>query len=225
MTSAAKRSAETESESLLAAPRRRGRPRLEDVAEIDSQLVSVALREFVASGYAGTSTNQIIRAAGVSKTTFYQRFSTKADLFRAIMRKQIEGLAPMTAHSLKPGKDKLRQGLVDYAERALRFSLKGELLEVNRLVYSEASRFPELAEAAADATRVGIEQVAEFIRNCAEADGMTCRAPEAAAEAFIFMLRGWYANIMLTNVAVRSADRKLWVERSVDVLLAGRQDW
>src|SRR3546814_5695128 len=46
--------------------------------------------EFCTHGYGATSLNQIVRAAGVSKTTLYARFASKNELFRAIMHEQIE---------------------------------------------------------------------------------------------------------------------------------------
>jgi hypothetical protein len=107
----------------------------------------------------------------------------------------------------------------------LEFSLKGDLLEVNRLVYSEASRFPELGKAAAEATKIGIRQIAEFIRQCVEADGIPCKDAESPAEVFIYMLRGWYANAMLTSRKVSKAARERWVEHSVRCLISGRKDW
>ena len=43
-----------------------------------------ALREFVRSGYGGTSVNQIVRALGISKTTFYTRYPSKEALEEAL---------------------------------------------------------------------------------------------------------------------------------------------
>jgi len=211
--------------AVSAARRSRGRPKLEDVAAIESKLLAVGFKEFVRSGYGGASINAIVKAAHMSKTTVYQRFSSKEELFRAIIRQQIDRLAPRLALSLSGEANGLVRGLMSFANRALEASLKGDLLEVNRLVYSESSRFPELAKAAADASKVGIQQIAEFIRQCASADGVPCRNPEAAAEVFVHMLRGWYANVMLTNRKISKLARENWVENSVHCLVSARQDW
>jgi TetR/AcrR family transcriptional regulator, mexJK operon transcriptional repressor len=208
-----------------AAYRSRGRPKLEDVAAMERTLLAVALKEFVRNGYGGASVNAIVKAAHVSKTTVYQRFSSKEELFRAIIRQQIARLAPMMALSLQGEANGLEQGLTSFANYALEFSLKGDMLEVNRLVYSEASRFPELGKAAAEATKIGIRQIATFIRQCACAERMPCKNPEIAAETFIYMLRGWYANVMLTNRKISKAAREKWVVRSVHSLVSGRRHW
>lgn len=210
----------------LDAPRRpRGRPKLEDVAQIESRLLEVALQEFLAEGYGGTSLTRIVKAAGISKTTLYTRFSSKAELFRAALQRQIESLAAVAALRSPKGPLDLVGGLRAYGNRTLEISLEGDLLQVNRLIYSESGRFPELGLAAAERSQVGIEDVAIFIRTCADADGVPCRDPQAVAEAFIYMLRGWYVDMLLTNRPVSVRQRQRWVDTAVQALLAGRSEW
>jgi TetR/AcrR family transcriptional repressor of mexJK operon len=205
--------------------RARGRPKLEDVATIESTLLDVALKEFVKHGYGATSMTKIVRAAEVSKTTLYSRFSSKEALFRAIMHQQIDRIGANAALKPNTGRPNLAQGLEAYANRMLDVSMKGSLLEVNRLVYSESQRFPELGIAAAERTEVGISQIADFIQECAAADGLPCRDPRMVAEVFIHMLRGWYVNVMLNNRKVSPATREQWVKRAVHALLSSRRDW
>jgi len=205
--------------------RSRGRPRLEDIAAIEKRLLAVALKEFLQHGYGGTSMLRIVKAAEISKTTLYARFPSKENLFRAIMRRQIERLDISTSlfpHGKLPD---LKRGLISYANRALDMSFEGDLLEVNRLIYSEAQRFPELGAAAAERAQIGIDQVAAFIRKCAAAGGAPCKNPQYAAEAFMFMLRGWYVNIMLTGRKVSQLQREKWVEHTVHILLSDWSKW
>jgi AcrR family transcriptional regulator len=205
--------------------RARGRPKLEDVAAIEDRLLAVALAEFTAHGYGGTSMARIVKAAGVSKTTLYSRYASKEELFRAIIRHQIARLAASTRLRSKAGSPDLETGLKSYAKSALEFSLRGEMLEVNRLIYSEAHRFPELGVAASEATELGIGQITDFIRQCAEADGLPCKDPRSVAEAFIFLLRGRYANNLLTSRSISRAVYEKWVERAVATLVSARKDW
>jgi AcrR family transcriptional regulator len=205
--------------------RTRGRPTQADAAANEKLLLSVALREFLQHGYGGTSMAQIIKAAQVSKTTLYSRYSSKEALFRAIVQQQIGEMAPETALVSDTGSPDLKKGLTDYANRMLELSLQGDMLEVNRLMYSESARFPELGAAAGERTNLGIKRIAAFIKSCASSDGIPCANPNAVAEVFILMVRGWYVNVMLTNRKVTSSQRKAWVERSVHTLLAARADW
>lgn len=205
--------------------RTRGRPKQEDIGAIETALLEVALAEFLAHGYGAASVTRIVRTAGISKTTIYSRFDSKETLFRAIMDRQIERLS---AESSLRGTSRpldLEAGLSAYADRTLTISLEGDLLQVNRLIYSESSRFPELGAAAAERNEIGIQQVAAFIVECAEADGIRCRRPRDVAEAFMFMLRGWYLTVMLTGRDVPAKDRRRWVQQAVRILLASRADW
>lgn len=210
---------------IKSARRRRGRPKRGDAAAIERTLLTTALEQFLKHGYGATSMNTIAKAARVSKTTLYSRYPSKEALFRAIMHEQIERIARLP--ELRPteqGPD-LKSGLTAYANLMLNLSLKGDLLEVNRLIYSESQRFPELGAAAAERSEIGVRQIADFIRTCARADGVPCSDPEAVAQAFIMMIRGWYVNVMLTNRKVSTAERQAWVERAVRVLLAPRSAW
>lgn len=213
-------------EDQAQAPRRpRGRPKLEDVAQIESRLLEVALQEFLAHGYGGTSLTGIVKAAGISKTTLYARFSSKEDLFRAALRRQIDSLAANAALRARGGPPNLVAGLTAYGNRALEISLEGDLLQVNRLIFSESGRFPEVGLVAAERNRQGVADVAAFIAQCAEADDIACRDPGAVADAFISMLRGWYVGTFLTNRAVSVRERRCWVDTAVRILMAGRADW
>ncbi|MDE2404634.1 MAG: helix-turn-helix transcriptional regulator [Sphingomonadales bacterium] len=204
--------------------RTRGRPRLAEVAEIDAQLLAAALAEFLQHGFGGASMRSIAKAAGVSRTTLVARFASKADLFRAIMTQQAARMAATSALHAE-GPPALAQGLAAFGNRALAYSLEGDLLEINRLITSAAGQFPEVAAVVLDTTEAGMAQVAAFIARCAEADGVPCRDPAAVAECFILALRGWYGRVLLGGALPGAAEREAWVERMVEMLIAGRPGW
>lgn len=185
----------------------------------------MALKEFLVHGYGGASMTRIVKVAGISKTTLYSRFASKAELFRAIIDRQIEHLSPSTPLQFAEGRPNLEKGLKSFANHMLQLSLQGDVLGINRLMYSESYRFPELGAAAAERTELGIRRISSFIRECANADGIPCQDPEGVAESFILMIRGWFVNVMLTNRPVTAAQRQRWVERAVHTLLSAREDW
>jgi AcrR family transcriptional regulator len=195
------------------------------VSAIDEKLVTIALREFQQHGYGATSMNAIARAARVSKTTLYSRFPSKESLFRAIMHEQIKHLGRARVLQVLNTCDDLAAGLEAYASYMLDLSLKGGLLKVNRLIYSESHRFPELGAAAAERSRLGIVEIAAFIERCAINDNIPCEDAESVAEAFICMTRGWYADVMLRNCTVPPGERERWVRRMVHVLTSSRGEW
>jgi AcrR family transcriptional regulator len=206
-------------------PRRpRGRPRAEDLEELEARLIRVARQCFIANGYGATSMAEVARAARVSKSTLYARFSSKADLFRAILDEQIlhtGGGVRLRGPKPKTLEDMLRI----YAEHTLQESLSPEILQLNRLIYSEAERFPELGEAALARGDVGVRQVAEYIRDYAVADEVPCRDPEAAAEIFLVMLRGWYGGALLRRRPAGAAEIRTWSRRMVAAFLSSRPGW
>ncbi len=205
--------------------RLRGRPRHGDIAALENNLLAAALDEFLRHGYGAASMTRIVARAGVSKTTLYSRFASKRDLFHALVQRQIEQISPSTVLGSQAGNCDLEEGLNLYANHMLEQNLKGDMLEVNRLIYSESSRFVELGAEAGARTELGIRRISDYIDACARAEGIPCNNARHAAEVFILMLRGWFINVMLTNRRVSAAQRRQWVKRSVRVLLASRADW
>lgn len=206
------------------ARRGRGRPRAEDLAELEAGLVRAARHCFLDRGYGATSMNEVARAAGVSKGTLYARFAAKADLFRAIIDEQIQNFG-RKVHLAGPKPRTLELMLRLYAQNSLKESLRPDIVELNRLIYSEAGRFPELGEAVWTRTRVGVRQVSELIREYASREGVACRDPQAAAEAFTTLLRGYYGDALLKGRPLAEQDVKDWSRRTVRVFLAGRAEW
>lgn len=188
-------------------------------------MISVARQMFGAHGYGATSMAAVARAARVSKNTLYSRFPSKAALFRAIVDHQIEALDP----AVKPlrSRDKsLEATLRAYAEETIRASLTSEILQLNRLITSEAARFPELAEVAAARMETGVGQVVALIADAAERDGVPCRDPRKAARMFLTITRGWYyGDILLTNRTVSGPEIREFVDDMLRAFLAGRADW
>lgn len=206
-------------------PRRaRGRPTAEDLIGLEARLVRVARRCFLANGYGATSVNQIAKEARVSKGTLYSRFATKADIFRAIIDDQIQSRGARVSFA-GPRPKTLEAMLRTYAEKSLHEALRAETIQLNRLIYSEAARFPELGEAAWARSRVGVQQVGKLIAYYAEKDGIPCADPEAVADTFTTILRGIYGDQMLRGSVVEEAEMIASAHKMVKILLADRHGW
>ncbi|PIT81123.1 TetR family transcriptional regulator [Limnohabitans sp. 15K] len=110
------------------------------------ELLEAALDLFVEKGYAATRVEEVAARAGVSKGTLFLYFPSKEDLFKAVVRASV--VEPVT------------QGAAEVANFQ---GTCGELLEwmmlqwwyrygdtkasgISKLVMSEASNFPELAQ-------------------------------------------------------------------------------
>jgi AcrR family transcriptional regulator len=70
-----------------------------------AELVAVARKLFAERGYAGTSTEEIVRTAGMTRGALYHQFKDKKDLFRAVAETVESELGPMIAANATPGAD------------------------------------------------------------------------------------------------------------------------
>jgi TetR/AcrR family transcriptional regulator, mexJK operon transcriptional repressor len=102
---------------------------------------------FLAQGYQGTSMDEIAARAAVSKQTVYKNFSDKEQLFSDVVLgaaaradEFIQALPRVLA-----GTDDLRAGLQALARQYLATVMQPRLLQLRRLIISEAGRFPDLA--------------------------------------------------------------------------------
>lgn len=110
------------------------------------ELLAAALALFVEKGYAATRSEEVARRAGVSKGTLFLYYASKEELFKAVVRDTIAGRFPewnaeFDAHTGSSA-DLLRYALTSWWERVGNTQASG----ITKLMVSEASNFPELAE-------------------------------------------------------------------------------
>jgi TetR/AcrR family transcriptional repressor of mexJK operon len=176
-----------------AAPRRRlGRPSLERAAEIDRLILDLAQVQFLAMGYVGLSMNKLAADASISKETLYARYSNKQALFEAVAQDRL------AAWSLRAPKPNAREAtlegrLLRRAKTILESISTPDVQAFERLLSSEAARFPQLARQFYDQ---GYRLITENVRDdlCAALGGGPDAAQEAASAAAIFggALIGWF---------------------------------
>jgi AcrR family transcriptional regulator len=97
----------------------------------------------IADGFAAASTNEMASRARASKTTFYSRFPTKEDLFRAVIaRRMTRVFLQVTGFPEQPTLDgTLRR----FGTNILTIALSPEQILLIRMVSMESGRYPELA--------------------------------------------------------------------------------
>ncbi len=116
-------------------------------AERPHEILEAAFLEFSRNGYAVTTLDQIAERAGVTKGTIYVYFESKEHLFismvRELMKATLDTVQDMfdrhdgsTADLLRAQFNFIYQHIVEDRRRR----------EVVRMLISEASRFPELAD-------------------------------------------------------------------------------
>jgi len=204
--------------------RARGRPKTGELADIEARLIRVARQHFVANGYGASSMNEVATAARVSKGTLYARFRSKADLFHAVIEAGMSQIG-VVMRPIRPQPKTLEAMLRIFTERSMRFSLSPEIIELHRLVYSEAERFPELGQAALALAASGTVHVSVAIREYAAIEGIPCRDADAVAEMFVTLIRGFYTEIMQRARPATAAEVRGWSRRTLKLFLAARPFW
>lgn len=114
--------------------------------EMRKNFVFTAGKLFVEQGFANVSIELIARKANKSKVTLYNYYANKDDLLKAyifeIGKDLVEGIPKII---LKKGHS-ISETLTELASTYLSLTTNQEIVELNRLMISEAKRFPELVE-------------------------------------------------------------------------------
>ena len=110
------------------------------------ELLAAALDLFVEKGYAATRVEEVAQRAGVSKGTLFLYFSSKEELFKAVVRENISGRFAEWGEELKvfegSSEDLLRYCMTSWWERVGATKASG----IPKLMLSEAANFPELVD-------------------------------------------------------------------------------
>jgi TetR/AcrR family transcriptional repressor of mexJK operon len=169
------------------ATRMAGPSALSDKAE---SILAAAWQSFLARGFGAVSMDAIAREAGASKATVYAYFASKEELFGAVIAREGERyFRGFSAGELDPCA--VEASLAEIARRFLDLVLSPEAIAINRIIISEASRFPQLGEvfwrAGPERTRVQIEA---FLSRAVAAGTLAIADTRVAAEQFVALLRG-----------------------------------
>ena len=110
------------------------------------ELLDAALDLFLEKGFAATRVEEVAQRAGVSKGTLFLYFSSKEELFKAVVRENISGRFTEWAEELKTyegsSEDLLRYCMTSWWERVGNTRASG----IPKLMMSEAGNFPELVD-------------------------------------------------------------------------------
>ena len=110
------------------------------------ELIEAALELFVEKGFAATRAEEVAKRAGVSKGTLFLYFSSKEELFKAVVRENLSGQFTEwnAMFDCFPGTtpEMLKFCMQSWWERIGSTKASG----ITKLMMSEAGNFPELVE-------------------------------------------------------------------------------
>src|SRR5262249_44689699 len=160
--------------------------------------------------------------AGISKRTFYHRFTGKEMLFEAVVRRLIERWTPAFDMALLEGAE-LVDGLRRAAEHMLNVALTPEALALHRMVVTEAQRFPKLARVMHElGAAAGVERIARHLETRIAKGEMRSVDPRFAAEQFILMVvTGPQRRALGLGMPLSPAGLRQWVDDTVALFLRG----
>lgn len=183
-----------------------------------ARILSAATELFLRDGYGATSVDAILERSGGSKSTLYEYFSTKDELFRAAIEDAISTHAPSPLN----GSDNSRTVLTEFLVDRLNDLLSLRHCTLLRLIIAEADRFPDLAAMYyARGPLRSRRSLAEYLSGLKRRDLEIESAADEAAELLIGMAaHGWVVESLLlgerqlSEAAIRSR-----AERVVDQFL------
>lgn len=204
-------------------PRRGGRPSRADAEQLGETILDVATQLFLADGYGATSIEAIVERAQISKRTFYHRFADKSVLFAAVVHRIIERLRPPAGTPLYDG-GSLEVILRRLAGLIVHAAVNPAVLALNRLIVSEALRFPDLAAAvAAEGAGAGaIREISELLRREASAGRVAVIDPVFAAAQFMQLVIAVPQRRALgLGTPMTAAELDIWADDAVTLFIHG----
>lgn len=110
-----------------------------------AEIVDIATRSFFERGYADTSMSAIAEELGGSKATLWAHFSSKEDLFAAVIDQQVDGFSQDIDEVLTSQTYSV-PALRRFCLRFLECLLRNNAIQLFMLVLGEGERFPEVRE-------------------------------------------------------------------------------
>lgn len=199
---------------------RRGRPTLEQAAELDRRVRECALQQFLEHGYEGTTMSGIAEAAGTTKVALYARYPSKEALFSAVLGWATHRPDWPNPEPDPPDLDDLEGALTAIAQTAARRAVDPALVKLGRIAVAQASRFPDIAKQTYGLSSWKRKDlVVELLRRHAAAGAIEADDPEQLAEHFLAMVSIAPARLASFGIVRSAAEQRRQVESAVRLFL------
>jgi AcrR family transcriptional regulator len=184
-------------------------------------ILQIAHAAFLEDGYAATSMSSIAARVGGSKATLYNYFSSKEELFAAVIEERCRDFHEML-YDADLESDDFRKALTTLGERAVRWMLRDDSIATYRLITAETGRFPELGRAFYLAgPHKGKEMLAEFFGRAAENGHLKPGYMMGMAIHFMVLCKGELQHRKLWNIdSPTDRDIETTVAAGVNTFLA-----
>jgi TetR/AcrR family transcriptional repressor of mexJK operon len=198
-----------------------GRPPASQAAARLDKILTSATELFLKEGFERASVAAIAKLAGTSKETLYFRFSTKEELFEAVITRRTDILMERFSRVLL-SKQKIAKVLELYGSNLLDFMLLPEMQQLNRTLVSAAPQFPELAGRFWRLCPEREEaQLAAYLKTQVAAKALAIADTRKAAELFYSLCLGQFLMhaYMLVRKPPKAKERKQHIRVAVHLFL------
>lgn len=188
-------------------------------------ILAAADTVFLRNGYLAANLDEVAEIAAVSKRTVYKHFTDKDTLFTEVLMAAIGPMDGVIRDALGTlGKT----GDLDTDLRALARTLIAvvvtpAVMQLRRIVITEAARFPAVAAAWLEqGPGRNIATLAEYVRDLTDRGELTCGDPRVAAEHFNWLVLGGPTNRCMFDPTASYTRDELhrMADQAVEVFLA-----
>ena len=183
----------------------------------EQEVLDVATEYFLQHGYQGASINEMARRSGISKESIYRYFSSKKQLFEAVILRELgEYQQQLRRLDVSLKSMDLRSGLVAIGETVLGVILMDRTLALRRLLFEEARHSPDVGQ---HYYKVGPEQAFAALERVLAVHCRDCKHDPAALARHFLALASWRL-ILERECGLRAdptkAETRAWIEVTVD---------
>jgi TetR/AcrR family transcriptional regulator, mexJK operon transcriptional repressor len=188
-----------------------------------NEILDVAAEAFLEFGYEATSVSAIARRAKASKETFYSRYRTKEELFKAVVFRKTESVIDQF-RSLLSRDLPLMETLISFGDALLDLLLQPDSIDRLRIVSMESRRFPVVGQ---ELFYNGPERVSQllttYLKERQSAGELREMDAELAAQQFVGLVSTNLVRKALLGIPVDAPpqERSRRIRSAVDLFLAG----
>jgi AcrR family transcriptional regulator len=187
-------------------------------------IIAVAREAFLTGGYAATSMSEIAAKLGGSKGTLYNYFRSKEELFVAFMNETCADLMDFMDHLPETAEAdrSVRDDLIEFGVSFLTNLTRDDFVAIQRLVVSEAERFPELGRLFYEnGPARGMQRFTDYFVRIIAAGRLPPNDPEEVGQRLSDLVRSDIHMRRLWGVLepLTAAELRAHVSRSVDIFL------
>jgi AcrR family transcriptional regulator len=183
--------------------------------------LDAAVALFLERGYAGTSLQDIAKAAGISTGTVFKHFPTKAELFGAIMAQVWEATPEQEPPTLPQANP--RVALTGIGHDYARLLRQPNIEALFRVIIAEAPRFPELGQALYErGKKPYLDRLHGYLAREVAVGALVIEDIPLAARQFLGMINDviFWPRFLVMNLEIGEDEVRRVVAGAVDTLLA-----